>query len=150
MKTIVIHKPRMLGPTTLGGPKPIYLLAADPFGSHRFAAVRDEDEVCDEWTVYEISVWDGQGNQLLRPKGCECPADYIPLERIAEAEVYLHGEIKWDGCSNWFFDEQERAMLHFCGSADAEKIGKLFCELYELTGERFREKHPSLWKREES
>ena len=47
-------------------------------------------------------------------------------------QIYLHGDIKWDGCSNMHFDEQENCMLHFCGRTDALKIGILLGYLYKL------------------
>lgn len=51
-----------------------------------------------------------------------------------ETEVYLHGEVKWDGCSNWFFDEQQReAVLHGCSKKCLEDIGKIMAECWELT-----------------
>ncbi len=52
---------------------------------------------------------------------------------LAEAQVYLSGSIKWDGCANLRFDAQDGCMLHFCGRNDAARVGKLFDLLYDLT-----------------
>jgi hypothetical protein len=52
---------------------------------------------------------------------------------LAEAEVFLSGSIKWDGCANLHFDAQDECMLHFCGRDDASKVGQLIDLLYDLT-----------------
>jgi hypothetical protein len=59
------------------------------------------------------------------------------ISDFAQAAVYLSGSIKWDGCANLQFDEQERCMLHFCGREDARKVGKLIDRLYDLAAELF-------------
>jgi hypothetical protein len=51
---------------------------------------------------------------------------------IDEAQVFLHGDVKWDGCSNWYFDEQDEVMLHFCSKDEAMRLGLLMGRLYEL------------------
>lgn len=58
-----------------------------------------------------------------------------PVEHLAQAEVFLHGGVKWDGCSDWHFDEQEDSMLHFCGKEEAGAIGTLLCRLYDWARE---------------
>jgi len=55
-----------------------------------------------------------------------------PVKKIDEAQVFLHGSIKWDGCSNLHFDEQDNVCLHFCGREEATNIGVLFDRLYDL------------------
>jgi hypothetical protein len=54
------------------------------------------------------------------------------VERVEEAQIYLHGSVKWDGCADIAFDEQENVMLHFCGQTDATNIGVLLGRIYEL------------------
>lgn len=51
---------------------------------------------------------------------------------VRNADVFLHGHIKWDGCSNWHFDEQDAMMLHFCGARRTTSIGRLMAEMYRL------------------
>lgn len=53
------------------------------------------------------------------------------LEDYAEAEIFLHGNIKWDGCSNWDF-HSENIMVHFCGRKDATSLGRLMNHLYDI------------------
>lgn len=52
------------------------------------------------------------------------------VENKEDAELFLSGFVKWDGCSNWRFDAEEVCALHFCSVEEAENVGKLFRELY--------------------
>jgi hypothetical protein len=54
---------------------------------------------------------------------------------LEDAEVYLHGEVKWDGCSNWHFDEQDRVMLHGCSKADIQRFGDVMALCWDWTAE---------------
>lgn len=62
---------------------------------------------------------------------------------IEEAEIYLHGCVKWDGCSDWHFDEQDRCMLHGCTRGDIQRFGDVMALCWdwakELIGERWLE-----------
>lgn len=58
---------------------------------------------------------------------------------IEDAEIFLSGFIKWDGCSNMKFDAQEKAYLLFCGRKGAKDIGKLMEKLYDLAAEMMPE-----------
>lgn len=53
-----------------------------------------------------------------------------------EADVFLAGFIKWDGCSDWEFPTQETCMLHFCGIDQATSIGRLMNRMYEIAAEQ--------------
>jgi hypothetical protein len=57
------------------------------------------------------------------------------VSNIEEAEVYLHGEVKWDGCSNWHFDEQDRVMLHGCSKEDIQRFGEIMALCWDWTAE---------------
>ena len=57
-----------------------------------------------------------------------------PTQSLAEASVYMSGGLKWDGCMNMQFDEQDRVMLHFCGKADATRIGDVLGRIYDVLG----------------
>jgi len=65
------------------------------------------------YTVFTGNAWDGTPD-------------------IDKADTWLTGHIKWDGCSNWRFVEQERSMLHFCGKELAMGVGRLFGKMYEI------------------
>lgn len=52
----------------------------------------------------------------------------------ARASVYASGSLKWDGCINFKFDEQERCCLHFCGRSHIESLSRLLPWLYDVLG----------------
>jgi hypothetical protein len=102
--------------------------------------------------VYEFSIcrspgdpeWDGQSPVIpgkpplgfvFPRKGAISGTDSV--ETTEEAQVYLSGSIKWDGCSNLYFDEQDsiegtKCSLHFCGKQEAMNVGVLMGRLYDL------------------
>lgn len=51
---------------------------------------------------------------------------------------YLHGSVKWDGCSNIIFDEllpsggRTPSYLHFCGRQDAKQLADMMDAIYDL------------------
>ncbi len=51
------------------------------------------------------------------------------------AQRYLHGDVKWDGCSNWHFDIQDGCMIHFCSVEETQEISRLFEKMYEIAKE---------------
>lgn len=53
-------------------------------------------------------------------------------EPVPADEVFLSGSVKWDGCSNFTFDEQERCMLHCCSRQQMANIGILLVRVHEL------------------
>lgn len=59
---------------------------------------------------------------------------------IDEADVYLHGFVKWDGCSNWYFDEQDHAMIHFCGRRGMKRVSDLLFACFDMTEELIPDK----------
>lgn len=52
----------------------------------------------------------------------------------ARVRPHLHGDVKWDGCSDWSFPEQieEDTMLHFCGRGYALATAVLLDRCYNL------------------
>lgn len=56
-------------------------------------------------------------------------------ENIEDAEVFLRGSVKWDGCSNWDFPGLEDVMMHFCSVQDAKNLGILFERIYGIAEE---------------
>lgn len=59
-----------------------------------------------------------------------------PVASIDEAERFLDGSVKWDGCSNMSFDAIKNGVnLHFCSRADAKAIGELLAACYDLAAE---------------
>lgn len=107
-------------------------------------------EVHEHWMdvkVYEFYLyrhfgeqeWDGESPVAIgqAPPGYAFDRDDSsckpnPVKATAEAQVFLSGSIKWDGCSNLQFDEQDNVCLHFCGKKAAMNVGVLLGRLYEL------------------
>lgn len=92
-----------------------------------YVATAETHECHVEFKVYAMLGTTPPGVYLLK-KDCDRPE---PTDSFDDAEVYLSGDIKWDGCSDWHFDEEERNMLHFCSQKDAANLGALLGRLYE-------------------
>lgn len=82
-----------------------------------------------EFEVYRIIGTDAEGQIFYEKKNAVSSSETV--ETRGEAQVYLHGNVKWDGCSNFHFDEQDEVMLHFCGRRDATDVGVLLGRLYD-------------------
>jgi len=54
---------------------------------------------------------------------------------LGKAEMYIHGSVKCDGCSNWHFDEQDRLMLHGCCKSDVQRFGDILAICWDWTSE---------------
>lgn len=53
---------------------------------------------------------------------------------IAAADVYLHGTIKFDGCShNYFGDPDRRGYIHCCQREQLTRLGPLYDRLFDWT-----------------
>lgn len=50
---------------------------------------------------------------------------------VTVPDFFLQGHIKWDGCSNWSFEEE--TMVHFCGFKHATSLGRLMGRMYQIT-----------------
>lgn len=103
-----------------------------------FAMLKETAEHWCEFAVYELLWLDDDGRPVGNKAGSTSSPD--PASSLEETQVYLHGSIKWDGCSNWLFDEQDslpgcQSMLHFCGKQSAMNLGVLMERLYEWAAE---------------
>lgn len=80
--------------------------------------------------VVEIGGWDGDGNFFFDNADWGKPDTSDP----EEAEVYLEGAIKWDGCSNWSFAGETQ--VHICGPEGVNRLKQLFDQMYVIAQER--------------
>lgn len=85
-----------------------------------------------EYAVYRIYGRESKG-ELYWPASDKSNDDIT--NDLAKAEIFLHGEVKWDGCSNWHFDEQDRVMLHGCSREDLTEIGEIMGICWDWTAE---------------
>jgi hypothetical protein len=55
---------------------------------------------------------------------------------IDESEVYISGSVRFDGCSNWMFDESNRGTnLHFCSREEFAEISELMARCWDWAKE---------------
>ena len=50
---------------------------------------------------------------------------------LKQSELFLHGDVRVNGCSDWHFDEQDRGMLHGCNKAGLVRIGLIMGECWD-------------------
>jgi len=65
-----------------------------------------------EFATFVITSWDMNDNPV-------------------ELEEYISGFIKWDGCSHFYFGEDQDGYLHLCGADDVINHAKLMVEIYK-------------------
>lgn len=80
--------------------------------------------------LYEIKAAYDDGQIAYETAGGDFGAG-DQTETLDNAQVYASGDIKWDGCSNLQFDEQEQVMLHFCGRRSWRDMSEAFERLYD-------------------
>lgn len=56
---------------------------------------------------------------------------YASPSAKAERSQLAHGELKWDGCLHFYFEEESR-YLHFCGPEEDPFLGRLIKTIYAL------------------
>lgn len=102
------------------------------FKELNFTVVATPDEYHVDYTIYEHEGIETNGNVLFHRKGSLHSPD--PVENIDDSEAYISGSVKWDGCSNWNFDEQDRGvMLHGCTKEDVVNLGLILGECWDWT-----------------
>jgi hypothetical protein len=114
----------------------VYRFGPD-YSGYVIEATKSGNDYCVDFKVFEVVGADGRTDAPLfgkKESSGNPAADRHTLDR-SEAEVFLHGHVKWDGCSNLHFDEQDRVMLHFCSKQQAGDIGRLLERLYDIAAE---------------
>ena len=84
---------------------------------------------------YIIYAHDGCDNEIpyFHKQDSACYPD--PVTTFEEADVFMHGDVKWDGCSNWYFDEMSRGAFHGCCREHLTNIGQIMGEAWDWTKE---------------
>lgn len=104
------------------------------FNDIGFSVVAEVESHHVSFNCYAHDAWDMDGTPLFHRKGSPCHPDCV--NSIDSAEIYLHGCVKWDHCSNWWFDEQDRGvMLHACSREDLINIGELMARCWDWAPE---------------
>lgn len=95
-----------------------------------FAVTAEPDEYWVEYKVYTIFGLPVNGAPPVYAKDC------APADGIKDADVFLHGRVKWDGCSDWYIDEQEDdSMIHSCSRDGLTRIGEVMARCWDMTKE---------------
>jgi hypothetical protein len=94
-----------------------FLIIADVFSHHV------------NFTIYEVITLEKDGSPLFQDPKEKISGIFV--NTIEQAEPYVHGYIKWDGCSNWYFDEQDKCMLHGCSREDLDRFGKVLVACWD-------------------
>ena len=105
-----------------------------------------DDEVTTwlDWVAYRIAGYDTSDGHALFERWNE-GYDTV-VDTPSEATPYAHGSIKWDGCSDWFFDEQDECMLHFCNrKMAAGGLAALANAVYDF-GQEFMPQNPEMFE----
>lgn len=105
------------------------------FEDLEFTVVAEVNKCFVHFKVYDICGRTGSadGAFVYHREGAKSSMDWV--ESLDDAEVYLHGDVKWDGCSDWIFDEQNRSYLHGCSRHDIERFGKVMAACWDMTKE---------------
>ncbi len=72
-----------------------------------------------------------------KPEYIDHSASFGPTftETPNKENSFVSGFLKWDGCINYVYTQQERCMLHECGPASFSRLEKLFHTLYKECAE---------------
>jgi hypothetical protein len=89
--------------------------------------VASADSLAVSFKVYEM---ESQEPVQYRSKDTD---DYNPVSSPEEAEVFLSGAVKWDGCSDWHFDEQDTwKVIQAYHRGELLNIGKVMAFCWDL------------------
>jgi hypothetical protein len=98
-----------------------------------FTVVAEPNDYSVDYVIYDVEGWCTDDTPVWHRAGAQGHPDCV--DTLEEAEPYLHGHVKWDGCSNWAFDEQERVMLHGCSRKDVLRFGEIMAACWDWTKE---------------
>ncbi len=99
-----------------------------------YYVVAEPGEYKVEYKIYEVEGQGKDGDPFFHRAG-EASHPSSGEVALADAEIYAQGHVKWDGCSNWNIDEQERVMLHFCTKEQILNLGRVMAECWDMTAE---------------
>jgi hypothetical protein len=80
--------------------------------------------------VYRVLGRTEGGTRMYNRDGYKSSPD--PVELRSEAQVFLSGSIKWDGCADISVEDDP---LHFCGRSDMEEFIAVLSAIYDLAAE---------------
>ena len=98
--------------------------------------VVEVEDYCVSFKIYEVigwtqgasGEWDVPDYQRDDAKDC---GDWT--DSVDDAELFMRGFVKWDGCSNWSFDSTQKCMYHACGRPGLTRIGEVMARCWDWT-----------------
>lgn len=83
-----------------------------------------------DYKIYRISEYrDGDRSKpCFHRKDAQSSPDNV--ENIEDAECFMTGHVKWDGCSNWTMTDP---YFHACSRQELEQIGQVLTLCWDLT-----------------
>lgn len=84
-----------------------------------------------DFVVYEVPATDSDGKRYFNVKGYTGSGEYV--ENYEEAEIFIKGYLKWDGCTEWDFVD----VGHFCGRESAHILTRIIDALYDMAVSEF-------------
>lgn len=103
-------------------------ITEDIFGTFGFRLVWTYAEHWCDVKVYEVETRGNDGAPGFHRRDAPCSPDPVP--DIADADTYLEGYVKWDGCA-----ELNQGCPHWCGPADFVKHCELLRYIYTRANE---------------
>jgi len=101
----------------------LYDVKRQEYPIYEIETVKAEEHYWD-FKVFEITSWDPTKSDN-------------PIDNIIDKESIIGGFIKWDGCSHFYFGEEDEkgnrdSYLHICSSHNFKRIAKLLEYLYKI------------------
>lgn len=82
-----------------------------------------------DFAIYDVVGFDDEDRPLFAMRGSN---SFNPVGSVEESEPFASGTVKWDGCSDWHFDECERVMVHGCSRHDVTRIGDVLGRCWDM------------------
>lgn len=85
------------------------------------------------FSVYEIMAEADEGIYYEGIGGCG--ADDKMTQDLRQANKYIHGSVKWDGCSHFYFGDPENSgYIHLCGDYSVKNHLEIVRKVYLRCG----------------
>ena len=109
----------------------------DNFGVTVRYEIHQPPVAVDFYAAEVTSVSDDGAKYYLR-KGARSSED--DTSDFDDAERYISGSVKWDGCSHYYFGDvgSEGGYVHLCSSQSAEKLARTIIVIHARCGELMR------------
>ena len=88
---------------------------------------------CVEFVLYPIAGIEDGDRLLYQRNGADRSTDFV--YGLDEAEWAVTGSLRFDGCINYFWNQDERCYWHDCGFAGLASYTTAFALLYKIAAE---------------